>query len=197
MSNTGIQIRTLFFAEQVAERVDTLAGELYKRYKDANPLFVCFLKGGLPFTVQLMQALSAHAEAAGEPFYPDVDYMVISTYGTGTKAKEPRIVTDLADTSTVKDRLVVMLDDVHDSGTTMHFADQHFRVLGATEVESVVLVQKTGRERPLYPEATLYGFASASDEWLIGMGMNGDPRVPDQTEAGRWLDYICIVEPVS
>lgn len=189
---TNHNVQPLFSKEVVTARIDELAEEVLLRYADKNPVFVCFLKGGLPFTINLMQVVNTRAEERDLVFHPEVDYMVISTYGTGTKAKEPRIVTDLADRTVVRDRLVVMLDDVLDTGTTMRFAEDHFMALGANGVESIALVQKTGQDRTLYSEATLYGFDSPSDQWLIGMGMNGDPRHPEP-EAGRWLGYIASV----
>lgn len=194
MADPEKKVRTLFSEEAVSERIDELADEVIEKYAHKNPLFVCFLKGGILFTTHLASAITARAEEHGETFHPEVDYMVISTYGSGTKAGEARIVTDLADTTVVKDRLVLMVDDVLDTGTTMRFAHHHFMALGAAEVESIVLVQKMGSERPLYPTATLHGFESPSEEWLLGMGMNGDPRYPDISEAGRWLGHIAIVE---
>lgn len=183
----------LYSTEQVNTRIFELAEELNERYKDANPLFVSFLKGASPFTAALMQDLTG----INPDFDPEVDYMIISTYKDGYEAGKPHIVTDLADPSTVKGRLVVMLDDVLDSGATFAFAENHLLGLGAAKVESVVMVQKVGNNEPLYGPATLHAFESKHGEWLIGKGMNNDPTKPDHPEAGRWLTNIVVVLETS
>lgn len=171
--------------EALTVRINEMAREVIDRYRQKDTLFVCFMKGGVPFTAMLMHAI---AELAPD-FHPQVDYMTISTYKDERVAGEPRIVMDLAPDISVKGRTVVMLDDVLDTGTTANFAQSHFYNRGAEEVDLIVLVQKQN-ERGLYPRAELFGFESPSDLWLVGMGMDDSGK---QREMNRWMGSIAIV----
>jgi len=177
--------RELASEAQVNSRIDEMAATIIERYQGLNPLFVCFLKGAVPFTARLMSSIASQDPT----FHPQVDFMTISTYGTGREAREPRIVMDLAPNVQIADRVVVMLDDVLDTGTTADHAKKHFFNLGAAAVDLAVLVQKNN-ERPLYPRAAFFGFESPAHEWLTGMGMDDAKQA---VEANRWMGSIVIV----
>lgn len=111
--------------------------------------------------------------------------MMVSTYGAGRHAGEPHIVTDLAPSTTVNGRDVIIIDDVLDRGITADFVTKHLEARGATGVKLAVLCDKqVTRERPV--EADYKGF-TFGDNWLIGMGMDDGNDTP---EGYRWLDEI-------
>jgi hypoxanthine phosphoribosyltransferase len=177
----NIAWETLATTEQVDARISDMASWVVERYAGEKPLFVCLLKGAVPFASRLMNSIQEQAPT----FVPDLNYMRISTYGSGTKAGDPYVVADCLTEGSLAGRPAVLLDDVLDTGATLPFAAEHLREQhDAGQVDSLVLVQKTV-ERPDYPSATLYGFESPPD-WLVGMGMN------DQGEEGRWWNEIRI-----
>src|SRR5690606_31860681 len=100
--------------EQVTARIDELADEIIRDFRGEKPLFIALLRGAAPFAAQLMFAIARKAP----DFHPEIDYMMVSTYGSGQKAGEPSIVTDVAPTTTVSGRQVIILDDVLDKGIT-------------------------------------------------------------------------------
>lgn len=175
-------------ADVVQQRIDELARQVVERYKDKQPLFVCLLRGGAPFATRLMFAITKH-----DPyFWPELDYMTVKTYGASRDSSQTRLVMDLAPTTQVVDRPVVLLDDVLDKGLTADFAQRHLKAMKAGSVDLIVLVQKR-RQRDLFPEATLYGF-EAPEDWLTGMGLD-DTRIA--LEAGRWADYVAIANDAA
>jgi hypoxanthine phosphoribosyltransferase len=182
---------TLASEQEVDTRIRDMAALAIERYSKQDTLFVCFLKGGAPFAAKLMFNIAQLSAEVGEPYHPDLDYMTISTYGTGREAKEPRIVMDLAPDTRVQGRTVVMLDDVLDTGTTMDFAEDYLlNVHGAKTVESAVLVEKEN-ERAVYQHgANIVGFTSPEKLWLTGMGMDD---AKDGHEHNRWSGKIEIV----
>jgi hypoxanthine phosphoribosyltransferase len=168
----------------VDRRIAEMAAELVERYRGTDPLFVCLLRGGAPFASRLMFAMTAH-----DPhFHPELDYMTVRTYANKRTARHhPEIVMGLAPGTDVHGRTAVMIDDVLDQGHTAAFTAGYLQLLGATEVDLVVLMQKdVPRER--YPSATLHGF-EAPDAWLTGMGMD-DSRLG--REANRWMVDLAI-----
>mgnify|MGYP000940731376 FL=1 len=117
--------------------------------------------------------------------HPDLDYMMISTYGSGRKAGEPRIVTDLAPTTQVEGRVAVVVDDVLEEARTANHAFNHLRSLGATSTRLAVLAKKqVDRAYPIEPD---YCGFNAGNKWLVGMGMD-DAQVAH--EGYRWLDQV-------
>lgn len=165
---------------EVTARITKLADEILSAHT-SSPLFVALLKGAAPFAAKLMFELSEQ----NPDFHPELDYMMVATYGSGRHAGEPRIVTDLDPRSSVAGRTVIILDDVLDKGITADFVRTHLLALGAEKIELAVLVDKqTTRVKDI--EADYYGL-KAKDEWLVGMGMDD----ADLTHEGhRWLNEI-------
>ena len=148
---------------------------------EATPLFVSLLRGANQFTSKLMFEIARQAPT----YHPEVDYMMVSTYGDGKHAGEPHIVTDLAPSTSVQDRDVVVLDDVLDKGITADFVRAHLRNRGAHAVKLAVLCEKqTQKLRDVSADYCGFQFP---DKWLVGMGMD---NAQEAKEAYRWLDGI-------
>ena len=170
----------LFDASQINNRIDELAGEIINDFTDAEPLFIALMRGANPFASKLMFSIARHDPR----LQPEIDYMLVSTYGQDHTAKQPVVVADLAPNTVVAGRQVVILDDVIDLGVTSEFVGKLMLERGASEVRLAVLASKHVPSR--ISQADYIGF-EAGDKWLIGMGL-------DDAQAGheyyRWLDEI-------
>lgn len=178
-------LQTFKTAAEVTARIDALATEIVTRYKSQAPLFVSLLRGSAAFTAQLMFAIAR----CDPDFHPEVDYMTVSTYGSGRQGSAPEIVMDLSPSTVVDGRVIVILDDILDKGLTSAFTRDHLLARGALRADLVVLAQKD-TPRAHGETATLYGFL-VPDAWIIGMGMD-DARVA--RDGYRWLDYLAIAD---
>ncbi len=167
--------------EQVTARIDELADEIIRDFPDEKPLFVALLRGAAPFAAQLMFAIARK----NLDFHPELDYMMVSTYGSERHAGEPHIVTDLSPKTTVDSRPIIILDDVLDKGITAHFVAEHMRTRGAKEVRIAVLANKRTEKIHDIP-ADYVGF-EVDDLWLVGMGMDD---ADSGKEHNRWLGSI-------
>ena len=167
--------------EQVGQRIDELARTIIADFGGSNPLFIALLRGAAPFASMLMFSIAKQAP----DFHPELDYMMVSTYGGGKLAGEPRIVTDLSPDTTASGRPVIILDDVLDKGVTAHFVSAHLRARGAEDIKLAVLANKmTERSHNIEPD--YFGF-EVDDSWLIGMGMDD---ADSGKEHSRWLGSI-------
>lgn len=167
--------------EQVNEAIDRMATDISEDLADENPLFVALLRGAAPFASRLMFSI----QRQNPNFHPEVDYMMVSTYGSGQHAGEPHIVTDLAPNTVVQGRTCVILDDVLDKGITANFVKSHLLLRGAKDVKLAVLVNKlTEKHHQIEPD---YCGANLEDLWLVGMGLD-DASVAK--EYGRWMGWI-------
>jgi len=193
MSNTTLQEHPSLYKEKIAsgeevtKRIDELATKIISEFKGQNPLFVCLIRGGMPFATQLMFAITKQ-----DPyFHPELDYMTVSRYGNSQVASTPRVVMDLSHKSLTTDRTIIVLDDMIDKGGTYIFTKKHLENKGAKNVYLAVLVQRE-LEQPRGFDADFYCFSIKSEEWLVGMGLD-DTRLG--VEANRWADYVATANP--
>lgn len=120
--------------------------------------------------------------------HPELDYMTVSTYGTGRQAGTPHIAMDLAPDTELQDRTVIVLDDVLDKGITSTFVTNYLLDKGAGSVKLAVLVEKDiDRISPKHADFACF---HAGEEWLVGMGMD-DASVA--CDGYRWLNEIRVV----
>lgn len=167
-------MRTLIDEEMIAERIDALAKEMAADLpKDF--LLAPVLTGAFIFAADLLRALHRHG------CDPYVDFVQLSSYG-GARASSG-VVTLLKDFSVeVKGKAVLLVDDVLDTGRSLHFGRGMVLDRGAVEAKTCVLVKKlTGRADDL--PCDYIGFEAPADAFLIGYGM-------DDAGRGRGLPYI-------
>ncbi len=165
---------------EVNQSISAIATQILQDHEE-TPLFVALLRGAAPFSAKLMTEIVKQSP----DYHPELDYMMVSTYGAGQHAGEPHIVTDLAPSTTVNGREVIVIDDVLDKGITASFVFQHLRARGAAALRLAVLCDKqVSRQESI--EADYKGF-TFEDNWLVGMGMDdaGAAR-----EGYRWLEEI-------
>lgn len=167
-------------AADVNNAIQQMAKQMLDEYEEL-PLFVALLRGAAPFASKLMFEIARQAPEK----HPEIDYMMVSTYGNEQTAGQPHIVTDIAPTTDVSARKVLVLDDVLDKGITADFVFNHLKNRGASEVKLAVLADKdVTRTREI--SASYCGF-HFGNKWLVGMGMDDADAA---NEGYRWLEEI-------
>lgn len=160
--------------------VSDLAKEILTDYPEKSPLFVVLLKGAAPFASKLAFDLVR----LKKDYHPELDYMLVSTYGQNHQAKQPVIVADLAPNTRVEGREVVILDDVIDLGITSDFVKRILMERGAKEVKLAVFTTKKVPARQSQPD---YSCFDAGEKWLVGFGLD-DAELTH--EGYRWLPEL-------
>lgn len=177
--------KVLYDEQTVNERIKAMAGEVVERYRGKDVLFVCLLRGGAPFATKLMFEITK----LDPGFYPELDYMIIKTYGDRREGSASELVTDLTPATETDGRLAVVLDDTLDKGITASFAADHLKTNHhVRDVELLVMVEKD-IPREQFAHATLSCF-TAGPEWLVGMGLDDGAT---GKEAGRWAADISVI----
>lgn len=173
--------RQIADAETINAKIALLAAQVIANTQERKPIFVALLRGAAPFASKLMFEITRQSPG----YHPEIDYMMVSTYGSDRTAGAPQVVTDLAPTTDVTGRDVILLDDVLDKGITADFVINHLQNKGAKHVTLAVLVDKqTQRIKPIEAD---YTCLTSEDVWLAGMGMDDTATAP---EAYRWSDSI-------
>lgn len=172
----GHRIEILFSVDDINRRNAEIAREIAAMNLD-NLLIVAILKGSFIFASDLLRALYEAGVS------PEVDFMSLSSYGAGTTSRGQ--VTILRDVeSDLRDRAVILVDDILESGRTLAFAKDLMVARGARSVHSCVLLDKKGK-RSADIEADFVGF-DCPDVFVVGYGM-------DVAHAFRELPFVGIV----
>lgn len=160
-------MRVIHDEAAIARRIDALAQEIAADFPK-HFLLAPVLTGAFVFAADLIRAL--HRLGAD----PVVDFVQLSSYG-GARSSTG-VVRLLKDFSVDLDgRHVLVVDDVLDTGRSLHFAKQMTLDRGAAVAKVCVLVRKaTGRSADI--DADYVGFEAGADEFLVGFGMDDDGR---------------------
>ena len=118
-------------ATEVQAALDRLAGEITARLANRNPLVITVMNGGLVFEGQLLPRLA---------FALECSYVHVRRYGAGTQGGE--LVWIAGPHEPVKDRTVLLLDDILDEGRTLAAIRARLLELGAVEVLTAALAVK-------------------------------------------------------
>ncbi len=106
----GKEISVLFSTEEIAEK-NLMIAEAIKASNMDDLLVISILKGSFVFAADLIRAL--HAVGLS----PEVDFISISSYGSGTEAKQPVVLRDVE--TNVTNRNILLIDDILESGGTL------------------------------------------------------------------------------
>lgn len=173
--NTAPEIEILYSTREIADRVESLAGEIARSVVD-DLLVVAILKGSFMFTADLLRALY------GAKLSPQVDFIFLASYGTKTTSSgHVRVLRDIE--TDVRGRHVLITDDILESGRTLSYAKSLIESRGAACVETCVLLDKTV-PRAEAIDADYSGFVCPND-FVIGYGMDLAHRYRELPFIGR------------
>jgi len=168
--------RVLITQEQIHGRLDELAVEIAERYEGKDLLLVGVLKGAVMVMADLMRAL---------PITAPVDWMAVSSYGSGTKSSGVvRILKDL-DTD-ISGRHVLIVEDIVDSGLTLSWIKSNLESRSPASVEICTLLRKPDAAK-VEVDVTWVGF-DIPNEFVVGYGLDYD-------EAYRGLRCVGTLAP--
>ncbi|MGC5582811.1 hypoxanthine phosphoribosyltransferase [Ornithinimicrobium sp. W1679] len=122
----------MFTEEQIQQRLAELAAQVWQDYRDKDVLLVGVLKGAVMVMADFARALPGSAE---------MDWMAVSSYGSGTKSSGVvRILKDL-DTD-ISGRHVLIVEDIIDSGLTLSWIRTNLESRRPASVEICTLLRK-------------------------------------------------------
>lgn len=161
---------------QIEEKINSVAAQVSKDYKDTDLLLVAVLKGAMNTLVAFSQALSINVQ---------MDFMSLSSYGDGLSTSGAiKVRQDLA--CDVKGRDILIVEDIVDSGHTLDWLIRELKNRGAASVEVFALLEKPSRREVGVP--LKYRGYEVPDEFVVGFGL-------DYKEHFRNLDSIAVLKP--
>ncbi|MFO0968530.1 MAG: hypoxanthine phosphoribosyltransferase [Gemmataceae bacterium] len=167
-------MKVLLSADQIQKRVAELADDIARDYRDRPVTIVGVLTGCLMFMADLVRHLDLRLR---------IGLIQASSYrGETTSAGPLRI--DPALLPDVRGRHVLLLDDILDTGKTLHHLTEHLRRLEVASIRTAVLLRKKGRQLvDLTPD--YFGF-EIPNAFVVGYGL-------DYNDEHRHLPYIGVL----
>ena len=156
--------KILYTEDQIQGRLADLAAEIEKDYDGEDILIVGVLKGAVMVMADLARHFGRHIE---------MDWMAISSYGSGTKSSGVvRILKDL-DTD-ITNRHVLVVEDIIDTGLTLSWLIANLRSRGPASVEIATLLRKP-EALQMDVEVTYVGF-DIPNSFVVGYGLDYNER---------------------
>lgn len=151
----------LYNFTEINEALDRMALEITHKLKDANPLMLCVMTGALVPMGHLLTRLH---------FPLEIDYIHATRYrGTNRGGDlhwlvEPR--------KSLKDRTVLIVDDIMDGGLTLAAILDYCRQAEAKEIYSAVMVSKKRKREPNVNFEPDFVGVETEDKYLFGFGLD-------------------------
>lgn len=148
---------------EIAARVEELAAEIARDYEGLDPILIAPLKSSVVFLTDLTRKL---------PIPHTLDVVEIAPY-TGERDGGVRLLKDVD--SPLEDRHVLIVEDVVDTGLTLHFLCKTLGLRSPASLSAVSLLDRPYRR--LVDEIPLrYVGFTAPDELFAGYGLGLDER---------------------
>ena len=147
--------------EEVRLAIQRLATEITARLKDANPVVLCIMNGGLIFTGRLLPQLE---------FPLQVDYVHATRYGH--EINGAYLNWTVRPQLDLKGRTVLLLDDILDEGVTLAAIAEYCRQQGAAEVLMAALVEKLHLRKVTPGMRADFSGIEVGDRFLFGYGLD-------------------------
>lgn len=167
----------LITEEEIRQKIEELGKILSEEYAGKDPVIVGVLKGVVVFYADMVRKITVPCQ---------MDFMWISSY-VGTNSTGSMVVR--RDVSVdIKDRHVLILEDIYDTGNSLSFTYQHLMEKQPASLKICTLLDKPERRNPnvhLIPDYVGFTIPNA---FVVGYGL-------DYNEHYRNLPYVGILKP--
>ena len=171
-------VNVLFTEEQIHDRLRELAAEIEADYEGQDLLIVGVLRGAVMVMADLARSFSRHLE---------MDWMAVSSYGSGTKSSGVvRILKDL-DTD-ISGRHVVIVDEIIDTGLTLSWLTSNLTSRNPASVEICTLLRKP-EALTMQVDVKYVGW-DIPNEFVVGYGLDYRERYRNLRDIGTLAPHV-------
>lgn len=166
-------VTPLISAEDIRQRIMSLAHQIRADAPDADLHFIGVLKGSVFFLADLLRAM---------PGKVTMDFIAVASYAGTRSTGEVRLIKDVD--YSLQDRHVIVVEDIVDTGLTLHYLQEILRARGPASLRTACLLSKPSRRKIEVPVEYI-GF-TIEDRFVVGYGL-------DYNEHHRHLPYIGVL----
>lgn len=169
--------KVLLSEAQIQEKIQQLGEILSEDYRDKNPVVIGVLKGVVVFYADMIRKITVPCQ---------MEFMQISSYEGMESSGSVVIKQDI--TTDIKNRHVLILEDIFDTGNSLSFVHAHLLAKEPASLKICTLLDKPERRKPgVTLQADYVGF-TIPNEFVVGYGL-------DYNEYYRNLPYIGVMKP--
>jgi hypoxanthine phosphoribosyltransferase len=174
----GDLVNILFTEEQIQDKLKELAGKIEADYAGKDILIVGILRGAVMVMADLARAFNRHVE---------MDWMAVSSYGSGTKSSGVvRILKDL-DTD-ITNRHVIVVDEIIDTGLTLSWLVSNLASRNPASLEICTLLRKPEAQQ-MEVGVTYVGW-DIPNEFVVGYGLDYQERYRNLRDIGTLAPHV-------
>ena len=168
--------RILFTHEEIQAGIHEVAGRIQADFAEGELTVIPVLEGSFVFAADLVRSLDLRLKLA---------FVKVESYRGGVVPGDLTLKF-APEREEIEGRRVLLVDDILDTGRTLHHLRSEFEALGAARVSTCVLLDKPSRRR-VSIEAD-YRVFEVPDDFVVGYGL-------DRAGAYRNLPYVGVLKP--
>ena len=145
--------------QEIQEKITELAAQLNKAYAGKRPIFLSILNGSFLFTADLFKQITIEAE---------VCFIKLASYkGTSSSGN---VITAIGLDANVNGRDIIIVEDIIDSGKTLHHFLPQLESSNPSSIKIAVLLNK--KEALAYPIKVDYACFDIPNKFVVGYGLD-------------------------
>ena len=165
----------LITEKEIITRAEELGKQITRDYKGKELVLVGILRGAVMWMAELMKHINLEDLT--------IDFMAVSSYGAATKSSgQVKINKDL--NSDIMGKDVIIVEDIVDTGTTLHYLRNFLQSREANSVEICSMLDKPERREVDVP--IKYKGFEVDNLFIVGYGLDYDQKY-------RNLPYISFL----
>ncbi|MEO6759983.1 MAG: hypoxanthine phosphoribosyltransferase, partial [Saprospiraceae bacterium] len=155
--------------------VRALGAAISQTHGDKNPLFISILSGAFVFAADLIRAFDGACE---------VGFVKLSSYSGTRSTGDVQTVMGLE--KDLRGRHIVVVEDIVDTGRTLHFFLDHLRQQSPASICTVAFLRKPDAAQ--FPVPVEHVGFEIEDRFVVGYGL-------DYEGQGRNLPGVFVLQP--
>jgi hypoxanthine phosphoribosyltransferase len=154
----------VFSRAEIAKKVKALAQRISEDYRGKELIAIGVLKGAFIFLADLMRELTIPVQ---------VDFVRLASYGSDTTSSGTIRITKKTELD-IKNRDVLIVEDIVDSGLTIAYLLDHLKSLSPKSIKVCTFIDKTERRDVQVPID--YACVTVDHGFLVGYGLDFDEK---------------------
>ncbi len=167
------KVSVLINEAKIENRIEELAKEIMRDYKEEDIVFVGVLKGAATFMIELAKKIKNNVE---------FEFIQLESYEGDKSTGRIKLKQDL--TGKIEGKNIIIIEDIIDTGRTLEYLREYIKKFNPNSTKICTLLSKPSR-RIVELEVDYIGF-SIPDEFVVGFGM-------DYNQKYRNLPYIAKI----
>ena len=153
------KLKLIFTAKEIDKRVSDIANQISHDFKNSTPVVLGVLKGSYIFLADLTRKMRIESE---------VEFVRLKSYSGKTSTNKVKVLYDF--NKNLKDRDIIIIEDIIDSGNTLNFLYKKIEQLSPKSISIASFLVKPDSYKFKF-KIDYIGFEIPSD-FVVGYGLD-------------------------